>query len=277
MSIELRDASFKYRLASGEEIEALAPTSLTVEPGAFVAIVGANGSGKSTLAKLMNGLLFAMSGEVWVESRRIDRRHNDLFARRTVGLVFQNPDNQLVANVVEDDVAFGPGNLGIERSEIRTRVDEALAAVGMAGEARRDPHRLSVGQRQRVAIAGVLAMRPNYLVLDEPTSLLDPRGRQEVLGVVDNLRRRQSIGVVHITHIVEEAVSADSVVVMDKGKVLAVGPPDSLLTDEALMAKASLDVPKANRLARRLREAGLPAPRSPLTSKEVVSALCSSS
>ncbi len=277
MSIELRDASFKYRLAGGEEIEALARTSLTVEPGAFVAVVGANGSGKSTLAKLMNGLLFATFGEVWVEGRRIDRRHNDLFARRTVGLVFQNPDNQLVANVVEDDVAFGPENLGTDRSEIRARVDEALAAVGMSEEARCDPHRLSVGQRQKVAIAGVLAMHPNYLVLDEPTSLLDPRGRRDVLAVIDDLRRRRSMGVVHITHIVEEAVPADIVVVMDKGTVLAVGPPDRLLTDEALMAKASLDVPKAYRLARRLQEAGLPVPHSPLTSKEVVSALCSSS
>lgn len=274
MSIELKDASFKYRLAGGEEIEALTQTSLTVERGAFVAVVGANGSGKSTLAKLMNGLLFATSGEVRLDGRRIAKRHNDLFARRTVGLVFQNPDNQLVANVVEDDVAFGPENLGIERSEIRARVDEALAAVGMSAEALRDPHRLSVGQRQKVAIAGALAMRPNYLVLDEPTSLLDPRGRRDVLDVIDDLRRCRSIGVVHITHIVEEAVPADLVVVMDQGAILAVGQPDRLLADEALMTKASLDVPKACRLARRLRQAGLPVPRSPLTSKEVVSALC---
>ncbi len=277
MSIELRDTSFKYRLSGGEEIEALAPTSLAVEPGAFVAVVGANGSGKSTMAKLMNGLLFATSGEVWVNGRRISAGQNDLFARRTVGLVFQNPDNQLVANVVEDEVAFGPENLGVERSEIRRRVDEALAAVGMTKEARRDPHQLSAGQRQRVAIAGALAMHPDYLVLDEPTSLLDPAGRREVLAVVDEVRRSRSVGVVHITHIVEEAVSADSVVVMDKGTMLAVGPPKSLLSDEDLMAEASLDVPKAYRLAKRLREAGLPVPRCALTPEEVVSALCSSS
>ncbi len=277
MSIELKGASFDYPVAGGASVSALAATDLVVRPGSFMAVLGANGSGKSTLAKMLNGLLFATNGEVWIDGRRIDRGHNDLFARRTVGLVFQNPDNQLVANVVEDDVAFGPENLGLDRAEIRRRVDRSLEAVGLPDLARQDPHRLSAGQRQRVALAGALAMEPRFLVLDEPTSLLDPEGRRDILAVLAELRERQSVGMVYITHIVEEAVAADTVLVLDKGRIIATGPPRELLTDATLMDRASLYSPKPNVLARRLCVAGLPASDELLTVEEVVSSLCSSS
>jgi len=275
MTIELKEAAYTYKLSGGQEVPALSPTSLTVAPGEFVAVVGANGSGKSTLAKLLNGLLFPTAGSVNIDDRDIGPGQNDLFARRTVGMVFQNPDNQLVATVVEDDVAFGPENQGVPRDEMRVRVDEALKKVEMTEHALADPHTLSAGQRQRVAIAGVLAMRPRYMVLDEPTSLLDPRGRREVLAVLEELRDREAIGVVYITHIIEEVVRADKVLVLKDGVVLRAGPPRELLADEELMREASLYSPKPNRLARALADEKVKIAIDVMTDEEVADALCS--
>ena len=275
MPIKLESASYSYRLPGGQEIQALKPTSLIVEPGEFVAIIGANGSGKSTLAKLMNGLLVPTSGTVTVEGRPTSIEENRLFARRTVGMVFQNPDNQLIATIVEDDVAFGPENLGIPPEEIRARVDKALAAVDMSDFPAFDPHYLSAGQRQKVAIAGILAMEPRYMVLDEPTSMLDPAGRREVLATLADLRRDKAIGVVYITHIVEEAASADRVVVLSDGRVTAAGPPRDILSDEALMIEASLYVTRASELAHSLAAKGIPISTKLITPEEVVEALCS--
>jgi energy-coupling factor transport system ATP-binding protein len=275
MSIELRNAAFSYFLPDGTEIPALKPTSLSLGPREFVAVVGANGSGKSTLGKLLNGLLVPTIGEVIVNGRSTDEPMNLLPVRRTVGMVFQNPDNQLVATVVEDDVAFGPENLGVPTEEIRERVDQALKQVGLAHWPRRDPHHLSAGQRQKVAIAGVLAMRPLYMVLDEPTSMLDPLGRREVLATLAELRSGEPIGIVYITHVVEEAAEADRVIVLREGLVLADGPPRDVLSDERLMSDASLYATKASRIAHRLAENNVPLSKSLLTVEEVAGAICS--
>lgn len=277
MSIVLTDAAYTYHLAGGESIQALSPTTLSVSPGEFVAVVGANGSGKSTLAKLMNGLLFSTTGNVAIDGRSVMAGQNDLFARRTVGMVFQNPENQLVATIVEDDVAFGPENLGVPREEIRRRVDEALKKVSMTEYAHADPHSLSAGQRQRVAIAGMMAMRPRYMVLDEPTALLDPQGRREVLAVIAELRERETIGVAYITHIIEEVVAADKVLVLKDGRVIASGPPREVLVDQALMERASLYSPKAGRLASALAGEGIGISPDLITDEEVADAICSSS
>lgn len=275
MSIELTGAAYSYKLADGERAAALEPTDLTIAPGEFVAVVGANGSGKTTLAKLMNGLIFTTAGTVTIDGRNIASRENDIFARRSVGMVFQNPDNQLVATIVEDDVAFGPENLGVPTREIRERVDAALAEVGLPDLARSDPHNLSAGQRQKVAIAGVLAMRPRYIVFDEPTSLLDPTGRAGVLEIVRRLRRETSMGLVYITHIMEEVAAADRVIVMSEGAIIADGAPRRILADTDLLERASLGAPKPAQLARRLSSRGLSLPRDLITEEEVAHALCS--
>jgi energy-coupling factor transport system ATP-binding protein len=275
MSIELRNAAFSYFLPDETEIPALKPTSLSVGPREFVAVVGANGSGKSTFGKLLNGLLVPTIGEVIVNGRSTAEPANLPPVRRTVGMVFQNPDNQLVATVVEDDVAFGPENLGVPTEEIRERVDQALDQVGLGNRHRHDPHHLSAGQRQKVAIAGVLAMRPEYMVLDEPTSMLDPLGRREVLATLAELRSEQPIGIVYITHIVEEAAAADRVVVLREGLVVADGPPREILSDDGLMADASLYVTKASHIAHRLAQKNVPLSTKLLTVEEVADAICS--
>lgn len=253
----------------------MSPTTFCVTPGEFVAIVGANGSGKSTLAKLMNGLLAPTTGQVMVDGCPTTGIENAQSARRTVGMVFQNPDNQLVATIVEDDVAFGPENLGVPPERIRERVDEALRAVGMYEHRSSDPHYLSAGQRQKVAIAGILAMAPKYVVLDEPTSMLDPAGRRDVLRTLAALRRERDIGVVLITHAIEEAAGAGRVIVLRKGRVIADGSPHEVLTDEKQMAEASLYATKANRLARRLAARGVAVSPGLITIEEVAQALCS--
>ncbi len=275
MSINLNAASFSYLRPKGRVIKAILPTTLSIQPGEFVAVVGANGSGKSTLAKLLNGLLLPTNGEVLIDGHNTKDADNKIFAPRQVGLVFQNPDNQLTATIVEDDVAFGPENLGIPPEEIRARVDRALKTVGMTEFKDKDPHNLSAGQRQKIAVAGILAMEPKYLVMDEPTSMLDPVGRRDILETLSELRQKSSIGIVYITHIIEEIVEADRILVMTEGKITAIGAPREILTDESLMEMASLYVTRPTELARRLAKKGVPVSKDLITVEEVVKELCS--
>ena len=238
-----------------EEKESLCGIDLSIEPGSFVAVLGHNGSGKSTLAKHMNAILLPSSGKVLV--RGIDTADEDrlLEIRRSVGMVFQNPDNQIVANVVEDDVAFAPENLGVPSAEIRQRVDAALKQVGMYEYRLHAPHLLSGGQKQRVAIAGVLAMEPEVLVLDEPTAMLDPQGRLEVIQTVTRLCREKGMTVVLITHHMEECIGADRLIIMSAGSIVADGSPVQVFSQVELMEREGLDVPETTRV---LHELGLP-------------------
>ena len=238
-----------------EARESLSGVDLSIREGSFVAVLGHNGSGKSTLAKHMNGILTPTEGKVYVAGLDTSDESKILEIRRTVGMVFQNPDNQIVANVVEDDVAFAPENLGIASDEIRRRVDEALRQVGMSDFRLHAPHLLSGGQKQRIAIAGVLAMEPRVIVLDEPTAMLDPQGRQEVISTVTRLCREKGLTVVLITHHMEECVGADRLVVMSNGKIVADGTPLEVFSQVELMDREGLSVPETTRL---LYELGLP-------------------
>ena len=251
---------------------ALDGVSLQVRPGELVAVLGANGSGKSTLARLANGILAPENGAVTVDgvdTRAVDRLRA---VRERVAIVFQHPDDQIVATSVEDDVAFGPENLGMERGEIRLRVDEALASVGMTGLERREPHTLSGGQKQRLAIAGALAMHPAFLVFDEPTSMLDPIGRVEVLRIIEKLRA-EGRGIVHITHELGDVVSADRVLVLDGGRPAFAGTPDELLGRGDVLDACGLEVPALLRLARELGSLGAPVPVRDLTPETIAGAL----
>lgn len=245
----------RYRYA-GSDTDAIDGISLELERGSFTAILGRNGCGKSTLARLCSGILLPTGGGVHVAG--IDTRDTEqlMCLRRSVGIVFQNPDNQIVANVVEDDVAFGPENLGLPPTEIRRRVDEALKAVGMYDLRMRAPHLLSGGQKQRVAIAGVLAIHPELLILDEPTAMLDPVGRREVLGVITRLCREDGLTPVLITHHMEEAVGADRVLVLDQGRISLDGAPEEIFQQEEELQALGLTVPEPIALAARLRTAG---------------------
>ena len=253
---------------------ALEAVDLSIEKGEFVAVLGHNGSGKSTLAKHFNALLQPTEGVVLVKG--IDTREEKLVweVHQAAGMVFQNPDNQLVATVVEEDVAFGPENLGIEPKEIRRRVDDALERVGMRGFARKEPHMLSGGQKQRVAIAGILAMRPEIVILDEATSMLDPVGRREVLTIVKGLNEDFGITIIHITHFMEEALLASRVLVMNRGRIVMDGPPREVFTDGARLRAYGLDVPQMVELRMRLDEAGISLPPSILTVEEMAQSLC---
>ena len=254
--IDIRNLHYRYPEASED---ALRGVDLSIEEGSFVAVLGANGCGKSTLAKHMNAILTPGGGKVLVDG--MDTMAEELLIpiRRTVGMVFQNPDNQIVANVVEDDVAFAPENLGVAPEEIRRRVDEALRTVGMYEKRLHSPHLLSGGQKQRVAIAGVLAMKPRVLVLDEPTAMLDPRGRREVLDTVETLCRR-GMTVVLITHHMDEAARADRVVVMDRGRIVLDGEPRQILSQAHTLKKLQLTVPESAALILELNEAGMALP-----------------
>lgn len=260
--IKTENLHFTYQ---GEEKETLHGVNLEIEEGTFVAVLGHNGSGKSTMAKLFNGILLPGEGRVLVDG--IDTTHEDklLQVRATVGLVFQNPDNQIVANVVEDDVAFAPENLGVEPGEIRRRVDDALKAVGMYEYRMHAPHLLSGGQKQRVAIAGVLAMRPRCIVLDEPTAMLDPVGRREVIATVTKLCREQGITVVLITHHMSECVGADRLVVMSEGRIVADGTPRDVFSQVELLRSEGLSVPATTELIYELDKDGWGLPLSALT------------
>ena len=255
------------------EIRVFEDLNLTVTPGSFVAVLGHNGCGKSTLAKHFNAILLPSGGSVSVFG--MDTRQGELLLkiRKNVGMVFQNPDNQLVSNVVEEDVAFAPENLGVEPQEIRRRVDEALRTVGMTKYKDHAPHLLSGGQKQRIAIAGVIAMRPKCIVLDEPTAMLDPRGRREVISTIRRLKEESGITVVLITHHMSEAALADRVVVMNEGKILADGSPREVFTQVELLDSARLSVPDTTRLLHELRQEGLDLPLDALTVEECAQAL----
>ena len=247
--------------------------NLTVQEGSFVAILGTNGCGKSTLAKHFNSILLPTGGKVYVCGIDTSNEDRILTVRRNVGMVFQNPDNQIVANVVEEDVAFGPENLGVPTAEIRRRVDDALAAVGMEQFARHAPHLLSGGQKQRIAIAGVIAMEPKCIVLDEPTAMLDPRGRREVIDTIGRLNREKGITVVLITHHMDEAAKAQRVVVLDKGKVAADGTPKEVFSQVELLHDIGLAAPETVELCWKLNQEGFDLPLDKLDPKECAQAL----
>ena len=268
--ISFKQVHFTY---PGDELESLCGVDLEIDEGSFVAVLGHNGSGKSTLAKHMNAILTPDSGSVIVDG--IDSREEDKVfeIRRRVGMVFQNPDNQLVANVVEDDVAFAPENLGVPSAEIRERVDEALKQVGMYEYRTHAPHLLSGGQKQRVAIAGVIAMRPKIIVLDEPTAMLDPRGRDEVISTVTRLCRESGMTVVLITHHMEECIGADKLVVMSNGYIKAAGRPSDIFSDVEMMAREGLAVPETTRLLYELRHCGYDVPLDELDEKRCAAAI----
>lgn len=268
--LEFQNVSFRYEAGSESEQLPLAVhnVSLAIKKGEFVAVLGHNGSGKSTLAKLSNSILLPESGKVLVNGMDTADESLSYDIRRTVGVVFQNPDNQIVASVVEEDVAFGPENLGVPPEEIRKRVDDALKAVGMYEYRKHEPHKLSGGQKQRVAIAGMIAMLPECLVLDEPTAMLDPRGRKEVMDTILKLNREMGMTIVFITHFMEEAVRASRVVVMDNAEVLMDGTPREVFRQADRIKAAGLDVPKAAELARELRKKGIDMPDDILTASE---------
>ncbi|MBQ5592200.1 MAG: energy-coupling factor transporter ATPase [Clostridia bacterium] len=275
--IKFDNVSFAYE-ASEEDTAATQVVdgfNLCVPEGQFLAVLGHNGCGKSTVAKLINGILVPSSGKVTVAG--LDTSDDDKVTdvRRTVGMVFQNPDNQIVATIVEDDVAFGPENLGVPPLEIRQRVDDALKAVGMYEFRGREPHRLSGGQKQRVAIAGVIAMNTKCIVMDEPTAMLDPHGRQEVMDTIQMLNKERGITVILITHYMDEAVKADRVVVMDKGEIVLDGVPRDVFRNVEKLKSLGLDVPQATELAYRLRKAGVDIPDNILDENECAAAIFS--
>ena len=271
--IKFDNVSFAYELEDEEIVNAVNDFSLDVPEGQFLAVLGHNGCGKSTVAKLINGILVPNKGKVTVEEMDTSDEKKTVDIRKTVGMVFQNPDNQIVATIVEDDVAFGPENLGVEPSEIRKAVDSALKAVGMYEFRKREPHRLSGGQKQRVAIAGVIAMNTKCIVMDEPTAMLDPQGRKEVMDTVMKLNKEFGITVILITHYMDEAVKADRVVVMDGGRIAMDGTPKEVFKNVEKMKKLGLDVPQATELAYRLRKKGFKLPDDILDENECAEAI----
>lgn len=271
--IKFDNVSFAYELEDEGIVNAVNDFSLEVPEGQFLAVLGHNGCGKSTVAKLINGILVPNKGKVTVEGMDTSDEEKTVDIRKTVGMVFQNPDNQIVATIVEDDVAFGPENLGVEPSEIRKAVDSALKAVGMYEFRKREPHRLSGGQKQRVAIAGVIAMNTKCIVMDEPTAMLDPQGRKEVMDTVMKLNREFRITVILITHYMDEAVKADRVIVMDGGRIAMDGTPKEVFRNVERMKKLGLDVPQATELAYRLRKKGFKLPEDILDENECAEAI----
>ena len=257
-----------------EEVKrAIDGVDLEIQEGDFVAILGHNGSGKSTLAKHINGLLLPTDGTVWVGEMDTQDEENIWEVRKTAGMVFQNPDNQIIGNVVEEDVGFGPENMGVPTEDIWKRVDESLKAVGMTAYRKQSPNRLSGGQKQRVAIAGVMAMRPRCIILDEPTAMLDPNGRNEVIKTIHELNRKEKITVLLITHYMEEAVEADRVIVMDDGRIIMDGKPREIFSRVSELKSHGLDVPQVTELAWELKEAGMPLPDGILSRKELTDQL----
>ena len=254
--IKVKNVTFKYDDEEQKDV-VLQDFSLDIKRGSFTVILGHNGSGKSTLAKLLNGLYKPTKGEVLVDGISTLDEEYEIEIKRRVGLVFQNPDNQLVASIVEDDVAFGPENLGHDPMTIRAEVDEALKAVDMYEFRKSTPHRLSGGQKQRVAIAGIIAMKPDCIVLDEPTAMLDPKGRSEIVSTIKKLNQQNGITVVLITHFMEEAVDADRVIVMDGGKIVADSTPKNIFSNIKLLKEVGLDVPQTTELLYRLKNGGM--------------------
>ena len=256
-----------------EILPALNHVDFTVKPGEFIAILGHNGSGKSTLAKHLNALLTPSEGTLWIDGKDAADENNLLAIRQTAGMVFQNPDNQIIASVVEEDVGFGPENIGVPTEEIWQRVEKSLKAVGMWEYRSHSPNRLSGGQKQRVAIAGVMAMEPKCIVLDEPTAMLDPDGRKEVLAAVHELNRKKGVTIILITHYMEEVVDTDYVYVMDKGNVIMEGTPKGIFSQVETLREHRLSVPQITELAFELKEGGLPLPEGILTAEELLEEL----
>ena len=253
---------------------AIDEVNIDVEEGQFIAILGHNGSGKSTFAKHLNAILVPTEGSIWVNSRDTRKPEELWNVRQSAGMVFQNPDNQIIGTVVEEDVGFGPENLGVPTNEIWERVEESLKAVGMIEYRHHSPNKLSGGQKQRVAIAGVIAMRPKCIVLDEPTAMLDPNGRREVLRTVEELRRQEKVTVILITHYMEEVIDADKVFVMDHGHVVMEGTPREIFSQVDTLKSYRLDVPQVTILADELQKRGIPVPAGILRKEELVEALC---
>lgn len=274
--LKTENITFKYKDNTSEKLDdklILDNINLSIETGSFVAILGHNGSGKSTLAKHFNAILLPEGGKVYVDNIDTSDEERLFDVRQRVGMVFQNPDNQIVATIVEEDVAFALENLGVEPKEIRERVDSALKTVGMYEYKDRAPSQLSGGQKQKIAIAGIIAMRPSCIVLDEPTAMLDPKGRKDVLATIDILRKEYNITVVLITHYMNEAAQADRVVVMDNGKPILDGTPREVFPNVDMLYKVGLDVPQATELSYKLRLAGVNISKDILTVDECVSAI----
>lgn len=276
--IEAVDLSHEYVQRDEEGnveriLTAVDHVDLDVRPGQFISILGHNGSGKSTLAKHLNALLAPTGGSLYVDGKDASLEENVLPIRKTAGMVFQNPDNQIIASVVEEDVGFGPENIGVPTDEIWERVEKSLKSVGMWEYRKHSPNKLSGGQKQRVAIAGVMAMEPKCIVLDEPTAMLDPDGRKEVLAAVHELNKKKGVTIILITHYMEEVVGSDYVYVMDQGKVVMRGQPREIFSDVDKLKSFRLDVPQVTLLAHELREAGLDIPEGILTRQELVETL----
>ena len=274
--IRIENLVFEYSKETEEgqvSVRAVDDVSFEIEKGSFTAIIGKNGSGKSTLAKNLNGLLIPTSGVVYVGG--FDTRDDEHIwdVRQTAGMVFQNPDNQLVSAIVEDDVAFGPENLGVPPEEIRKRVDKALEEGNMEAFKKKAPHLLSGGQKQRIAIAGVVAMKPQCIIFDEPTAMLDPKGRKEIMAIIDELHA-EGITVVLITHFMDETVNADRLIIMNEGKVLLDGTPEEVFSHRDLILSVNLDVPLMAELAARLRERGVDVPENIITEEKMVEFIC---
>ena len=268
--ISLKNVSFSY----DKRHNAIENLSFDVERGEYLAVIGHNGSGKSTLARLLNALLLPDEGSIMVDGLSIQDKQNLFEIRKRVGVVFQNPDNQIVASIVEDDIAFGPENLGVKREEIAKRIDFALKAVNMEEFRKASPTRLSGGQKQRIAIAGVLALNPQVLILDESTAMLDPQGRKEVLQVVKKLNKEKGVTVIAITHYMEEVVDADRVIVLDGGKMVMQDTPREIFKREEELKAIGLELPLASYIAQKLRNAGVDIPMGILTETELTEALC---
>ena len=272
--ISVQELKHIYTDADGNEVSALNGINLDIPAGEFIAIIGANGSGKSTLARHLNALLLPTSGKCIVDGLDTTEEKNLWDIRQHVGMVFQNPDNQIVAAIVEEDVAFGPENIGVPGPEIRERVERALAAVGMSDYAKHAPHLLSGGQKRRIAIAGVLALEPRVIVLDEPTAMLDPQGRQEIVRTVKRLNKEKGITIVYITHYMTEALEADRVVVMEKGHIRFSGTPHEVFSRVDELEKVGLEAPLAAKIASELRKSGIKLPKEIITDEELAEVLC---
>lgn len=273
-AISVNNVKFVYNPNTNDEHTALNGVSLEINEGDFVAIVGHNGSGKSTLAKLLNGLLLPTEGDIFVYGKNTKDEENEFDNRKNVGIVFQNPDNQMIASIVEDDIAFGPENLGLDREEIVKRVNWALDVVDMQEYKNATPFKMSGGQKQRIAIAGVLALMPKVLVLDESTAMLDPKGRKEVVDTITKLNKKHNITIVLITHNMEEVVPANKVVVLNEGRIEKVGSPKEIFMDNELLNRCKLELPVVTEIARKLAENGLNIDKNILTEEELKEALC---
>ena len=271
--VEVNNISFEY-ITEEESFKAIEDLSLDIKKGEFLVIIGHNGSGKSTLSKNLNAILVPTKGNILIDNMDTRDEENLWNIRQTAGMVFQNPDNQIVATIVEEDVAFGPENLGIEPSEIRKRVDESLKSVGIYELRDKQPHLLSGGQKQRVAIAGIISMKPKCIIFDEATAMLDPSGRKEVMNTIKRLNKEENISVIHITHFMEEAVDADRVIVMEKGRKVLEGTPKQVFSKIDKLKEIGLDVPYMTELSRELNKEGLDIDSDILTVDEMVMKLC---